>query len=108
MTERFSHPRGVLADLLDMNPQEIPDSWLGDKEIFTLITEYYSPSLSVLRELESPVPGVIPRLNTVGTTRDKEEYANRVKARIAFLEQKKQTRKNGPFSWIRKLLHRQE
>jgi hypothetical protein len=107
MNARFAHPRGVLAELLDMNPQEIPDRWLRDREIFTLLTEYYSPSLSVLRELESPVPGVIPRLNAVGTTRDKDEYADLVRARITALEQKEQAKKNGLFALIKRLLHRQ-
>jgi hypothetical protein len=106
MTERFAHPRGVLADLLDSDPQEIHDDWLRDKEIFTLLTEYYSPSLSVLRELESPVPGVIPRLNAVGTTLDKKAYADRVRARIALLEQKKQAREKGAFSFLYKLFRR--
>lgn len=107
MTERFAHPRGVLADLLDSDPQEIHDDWLRDKEIFTLLTEYYSPSLSVLREIESPVPGVIPRLNAVGTTLDKEAYAERVRARITALEQKKQAKKSGLSGLVKRLLHRQ-
>ncbi len=81
MAARFAHPRGVLADLLDTNPEEIPDRWLRDKQVFALITEYYSPSLDVLRGLENPDPTMIPKLDAVGTTLDKDEYAERVKAR---------------------------
>ena len=106
MAARFAHPRGVLADLLDTNPEEIPDRWLRDKQVFTLVTEYYSPSLEILRGLENPDPTVIPKLDAVGTTLDKEEYAARVKARIGVLEKKKQAREKGPLSFLRTLLHR--
>ncbi|WP_462323878.1 hypothetical protein [Desulfoplanes sp.] len=106
MVARFAHPRGVLADLLDMDPQKIPERWLRDKEVFALVTEYYSPSLEVLRGLEEPDPTVIPQLDAVGTTRDKDEYATRVAARIAVLEKKKQGRKKGFFSVLHGWLHR--
>jgi hypothetical protein len=103
MTARFAHPRGVLAQLLDMSPQDVPDRWIRDKVIFGLITEYYSPSLEILRELEDPQPGTIPRLGAVGTTLDKETYARRVKRRIAILEKDQQVRTKGISALLRRL-----
>ncbi|GAU08184.1 hypothetical protein [Desulfoplanes formicivorans] len=103
MTARFAHPRGVLADLLDMPPENIPDSWIRDKAIFSLITEYYGPSLEILRKLEHPDPTVIPKLDAVGTTLDKATYAKRVRSRIAILEERKQARKKGVTAFISRL-----
>ncbi len=103
MAARFAHPRGVLADLLDMNPDTIPDRWLHDKEVFALLVEYYSPSLTILRELEDPDPCTIPHLPAGGTTLDRTSYAQRVRARIDKLETRRQARFKGPLALFWKL-----
>jgi len=100
MHKRFANPRGVLAEILDIPAEEIPEIWLKDTKIFRLITEYYSPSLKVLEELEAQDTKIIPRLNAIGTTLDKKEYAAKIRARITQLQEAaQQKRRKGFLFW---------
>ncbi|MFA6811054.1 MAG: hypothetical protein WCR47_08360 [Desulfoplanes sp.] len=102
MPNRFANPRGVLAELLEIPAEDIPEIWLKDTKIFGLITEYYGPSLKILEELETSDTNTIPRLNAIGTTLDKKEYARKIRARITHIQKIAQQKNRKGFLFWKK------